>query len=53
MKSITIHHPNIPLDTSSREKSFLDLFGVWSREEVEEFNRHVGDFEKIDQEDWA
>jgi hypothetical protein len=34
-------------------KDFLDLFVVWSNEEVKEFNKQVGDFEKIDREDWA
>ncbi len=36
-----------------RGKDFLDLFGVWSNEEVKEFNKQVGDLEKIDREDWA
>ena len=36
-----------------RGKDFLDLFGVWSNKEVKEFNKQVGDLEKIDREDWA
>lgn len=36
-----------------RGKDFLDLFGVWSNEEVKEFSKQVGDLEKIDREDWA
>ena len=42
-----------PKKDGEREKDFLDLFGSWSEEEVKEFNRQVGDFEKIDREDWA
>lgn len=37
----------------SRKNDFLDLCGVWSAEEVQEFNKQAGDFEKIDREDWA
>ncbi len=53
MKANTNHHRDTPPNSPSREKDFLDLFGVWSREEAKEFNKQVDDFEKIDQEDWA
>lgn len=42
-----------PKKGEGRGKDFLDLFGVWSGEEVKEFNKQAGDFEKIDQEDWV
>lgn len=41
-------HRKTVQDTLNRKKDFLDLFGVWSDEELKEFNREVGDFEKID-----
>jgi plasmid stability protein len=36
-----------------RGEDFLEHFGVWTNEELKEFNKQVGDFEKIDREDWA
>lgn len=53
MKSTTSHQRNTSPNSPNREKEFLDLFGVWSAEEVKEFNEQVDNFEKIDQEDWA
>ncbi len=35
------------------KKDFLDLFGTWRPEEARDFARRLGDFEKIDSEDWA
>ncbi len=37
---------------SDRRKEFADLFGIWSKDEVKEFEKHTKDFEKIDNEDW-
>ena len=31
---------------------FMDLFGVWTEEDLEEFSRAVQDFEEIDEEEW-
>jgi hypothetical protein len=36
----------------SRQDEFSDLFGIWSKEEAEEFNAAVGGFRTIDREDW-
>ncbi len=33
-------------------KEFMDLFGVWTKEDMEEFSRAVQDFEEIDEEEW-
>jgi len=33
-------------------EDFLDLFGVWSKEEAEEFSENLKDFETIDEKDW-
>jgi len=35
-----------------RRKEFTDLFGIWSKDEVKEFDKHTKDFEQIDNEDW-
>jgi len=34
------------------KNDFLDLFGVWSEEDVREFDNAVKDFETINPEDW-
>lgn len=52
MKSNTSHHRDTPPNSPSREKDFLDLFDVWSGEELKAFNGQVDDFEKIDPADW-
>ena len=31
---------------------FMDLFGVWTEKDLEEFSRAVQDFEEIDEEEW-
>lgn len=42
-----------PKGNKKREKDFLDLFGVWSAEDVVEFRQGNKDLEKIDPGDWA
>ncbi len=37
---------------SDRRKEFADLFGIWSKDDMKEFEKHTKDFEKIDNEDW-
>jgi hypothetical protein len=37
--------------TDHREE-FLDLFGLWTEKDEQEFNEAVRDFERIDNEDW-
>ena len=37
---------------SDRKKEFMDLFGVWTKNDEKQFNKHMSDFEKIDKEDW-
>ncbi|QTA86030.1 hypothetical protein [Desulfonema magnum] len=34
-------------------EDFLDLFGVWSADDMREFDHSVRDFDKIDSEDWS
>lgn len=34
------------------KKEFMDLFGVWTEEDLEEFSRAVQDFEEIDEGEW-
>jgi len=33
-------------------KEFMDLFGVWTEDDLEEFSRAVQDFEEIDEREW-
>lgn len=42
-----------PGSEGDHEKDFLDLFGAWNEKEAQEFTKRLGDFEKIDPEDWA
>lgn len=42
-----------PRVSNGHKEEFLDLCGVWSAREVAEFENALGDFDKIDQEDWA
>lgn len=42
-----------PKQGEERKKDFLDLFGVWSEQDVQDFNKRTCDFEKIDPGDWA
>lgn len=36
-----------------RRKQFLDLFGIWTKEDAEEFNKNVRDIRKVDPQDWT
>ena len=33
-------------------EEYMDIFGVWSKEELEDFNKATDDFRKIDPGDW-
>jgi len=35
-----------------RRKEFEDIFGVWTKEEADQFLESIADFEIIDEEDW-
>ncbi len=35
-----------------RSADFMDIFGIWSENDVHEFCRSVEEFDKIDPEDW-
>ena len=40
-------------DADNDHKSeFIDLFGVWSKKDENEFNRRIKDLGKIDLQDW-
>ncbi len=36
-----------------RRQQFLDLFGIWTKEEAEEFNKSLQETRRLDPEDWA
>ena len=38
---------------SDHRNDFLDLFGIWTKKEVERFNSAIQDLQKIDKEDWS
>ena len=43
----------IDADADNDHKSeFIDLFGVWSKQDENEFNRRINDLSKIDLQDW-
>ncbi|MBU2512066.1 hypothetical protein KJ966_12065 [bacterium] len=35
-----------------RSKDFDDLFGIWTKQDAEEFKNAIAQFEEIDQQDW-
>lgn len=34
------------------KSDFLDLFGIWTEKDAEEFNRHTSSFRQVDKQDW-
>jgi len=42
------------LDNSKqpRKDEFMDLFGIWSKEDEKKFLQNISDFELIDERDW-
>jgi len=43
----------VPGVSTGHQEEFRDLCGVWSAKEIKELEKSLGDFEKIDSEDWA
>lgn len=41
-----------PRENAKREEDFLDMSGVWTAEDVQEFSERNKGFEKIDHSDW-
>lgn len=37
---------------SDHRDEFVDLFGIWTKEDVKQFNLNSREFEKIDEQDW-
>lgn len=33
-------------------KDFTDLFGIWAKQDAEEFKEAIREFQEIDQQDW-
>ncbi len=42
-----------PSPDDPRRKEFAEFLGIWSKADLEQFNREIGDFESIHEEDWA
>ena len=42
---------NIDIE-NERRKEFLDLFGIWSKNDFTEFEKNSKEFEQIDKRDW-
>jgi plasmid stability protein len=42
-----------PESRQGHRDDFLDLYGIWSPNEVAQFEKTQSDFAKIDPEDWA
>jgi|Deesub1362B_J571_1020462.scaffolds.fasta_scaffold01459_4 hypothetical protein len=34
-------------------EEFLDLFGIWTKEEAEDFHKNIREIRKLDPEDWT
>jgi plasmid stability protein len=41
-----------PKKGEERKRDFLDLFGVWSDRDVQDFKKRIIDLEKIDPGEW-
>ena len=41
-----------PVDVQNKKDEFREFSGVWSNEDLDEFNKNTKNFEKIDPEDW-
>lgn len=52
IKTILSEKLGVSRNLPDHRDEFMDLFGTWTREEYEEFQRNVEDFERIDEEDW-
>ncbi len=37
---------------ADRKEQFMDLFGVWTKEDQEQFRKNTKDFAQIDPQDW-
>ena len=42
-----------PSPDDPRRKEFTEFLGIWSKADLEQFKREIGDFERIHEEDWA
>lgn len=41
-----------PKNPEEKSKEFSDLFGIWSDEELHEFEKKTEDLNKVNMEDW-
>ena len=37
---------------SARREQFIDLFGTWTKEDIEEFQENTADFSQVNPSDW-
>lgn len=42
----------VPNDSNEKKNEFQEFLGVWSKEDLKEFNKSTSEFERVDQEDW-
>lgn len=47
-----VHNYSEGYKVMDHRKEFMDLFGVWTEENMAEFSRAVQDFEEIDEGEW-
>jgi len=40
-------------DQKDHREDFLDLFGIWTKEEADQFNKSIQEMREIDLRDWA
>ena len=41
-----------PVPSEKRKSEFLDLFGIWSDKDLQEFNATIEDLSQVNPEDW-
>lgn len=42
-----------PKEKQDHKDDFVDLFGLWSKKDVNDFSKSTGDFNRIDESDWT
>ncbi len=48
----TLLEDSLSDEKNRRAEEFKDLFGTWSREDEEQFEKQIEDLERVDDEDW-
>ena len=52
MKALLAEALGLSSAKTNRREDFSDIFGVWSRADLDEFNAATGDLQQVDERDW-